>query len=123
MIMLGLIGLGIFVGIFVGAAIPSKTRFSMKVAFLSASIVSFVCGIAVVVTLQFLWNISMVRQVRLKRDVDLLQDNVLKQKDGDPAVRGVIKKDSLGTQTFRKGDVIYMNFPMSLMSEDIEYVP
>lgn len=63
------------------------------------------------------------RKVRLLRDIDLKKDCAFSQ-DNSELIKldGVIKKGSIGLQTFRKGPVVYLHFSTVLDASDVEYL-
>lgn len=66
------------------------------------------------------------RKVKLIKDIDLVKDHAFYGAKMSPPfkfmVKGIIKKDSIGTQTMKKGNVIYLNFSMIIPEKYIEYV-
>jgi len=98
-------------------------KFSIGFGFIVVAIIFFILGFITEIALQRSWDSRMKHDVRIIKDIDFVNDDVFSHDEPDKVtVRGFIKKDSIGQQTFRKGGTVYVNFPIVLTRDKIEYV-
>ena len=83
-------------------------------------VMGFVLGFFSLLGLNKVWENWMVCDVRLVKDIDLVEDRSFK--GAPPEVYGILKKGSIGKQKFVKAGTVYIDFPIALSYKMIEYL-
>ena len=100
-----------------------KQNVTLSFSFALVAIVSFAIGIAAVLGFQYFWNETMHHEVKILKDIDFSRDNIFNDNSNfKTKIEGSVKKGSIGEQTFRKGNAVYIQFPIALKEDCIEYV-
>jgi len=97
-------------------------KISLVMAFIVTAVISFVLGAFTIVGLQYAWNAMAQADVKITRDIDLRKDHFFANDPDLLKIEGVIKKGSIGQQSFRKGSAVYLNFPIVVSAEKVEYL-
>jgi hypothetical protein len=95
-----------------------KRSFRLTTLILVA-VLFFAAGIAIPVGIYKLWNKAIVREIELIKDIDIEKDDLIEGTEAN--VKGTLKKGSIGRQTMRKGNRVYIEFPVVLNADKIEY--
>lgn len=115
--------IGIVVGVPLGRITLKQKALSIKLAILLVGVACFCSGIVIPLTIKALSDSKFNREFTLKRDIDLVDDNPLNiHPEFKAQAFGILKKGSVGIQTFHKGSIVYADIPVSVSEDDIDYI-
>ncbi|MFA6141751.1 MAG: hypothetical protein WC738_00455 [Candidatus Omnitrophota bacterium] len=99
-------------------------KISIGIAFIIVAVISFIIGaISISIISEYLGK-QFTHKIRLTEDINLPVDIYEYSKlDFKPMITGKLLKGSIGIQdTIRKGDWVYIKFPVVINAKKFEYI-